>query len=64
LKRIFYYEYIFIIHYIYYSIYSWILYNEYILSENEYILGYEIMNEPWCGNTYEEPELLIPGIPS
>ncbi|XP_023338628.1 endoglycoceramidase [Eurytemora carolleeae] len=31
-------------------------------SENEYILGYEIMNEPWCGNTYEEPELLIPGV--
>ena len=45
-------------------IYSLLCHTKYILCENEYILGYEIMNEPWCGNTYEEPELLIPGIPS
>ena len=29
---------------------------------NRYVLGYEIVNEPWCGNTYEEPELLVPGV--
>jgi endoglycosylceramidase len=26
-----------------------------------FIIGYEMMNEPWAGNIYEEPKLLIPG---
>ncbi len=30
-------------------------------ADNPYVLGYEIMNEPWCGNTWQEPDLLIPG---
>jgi len=29
---------------------------------NEDVLGYEIMNEPWCGDVYEDPTLLMPGI--
>ena len=33
----------------------------YIFRENEYILGYELINEPWCGDIFEEPDLLIPG---
>merc|ERR1712038_104104 len=33
-----------------------------IFGENDYILGYEIVNEPWCGDVYEDPTLLIPGI--
>jgi hypothetical protein len=30
-------------------------------ADNPHVLGYEIMNEPWCGNTWQEPDLLIPG---
>lgn len=26
------------------------------------LLGYELINEPWCGNIYENPLLLIPGV--
>ena len=26
------------------------------------IVGYELMNEPWCGDIYEDPTLLFPGI--
>merc|ERR1719317_916283 len=31
-------------------------------AESDFILGYEIMNEPWCGDVYEDPTLLIPGV--
>lgn len=30
--------------------------------DNENIVGYELVNEPWCGNIYEDPLLLIPGV--
>jgi endoglycosylceramidase len=26
-----------------------------------YVIGYELMNEPWAGDIYQEPRLLIPG---
>jgi endoglycosylceramidase len=26
------------------------------------ILGYEIINEPWCGDIYSKPSLLLPGV--
>jgi endoglycosylceramidase len=26
------------------------------------ILGYEIINEPWAGNVYQQPSLLLPGV--
>ena len=26
------------------------------------VLGYEIINEPWCGDIYSNPEYLLPGI--
>ena len=26
-----------------------------------YLIGYELMNEPWAGDIYKEPRLLIPG---
>ena len=26
------------------------------------LLGYELMNEPWCGDIFEDPSLLFPGI--
>jgi endoglycosylceramidase len=26
-----------------------------------YVIGYELMNEPWAGDIYKEPRLLIPG---
>ena len=29
---------------------------------DEHVLGYEIMNEPWCGDVYEDPSLLVPGV--
>ena len=29
---------------------------------DENVLGYEIMNEPWCGDVYEDPTLLVPGV--
>jgi len=28
----------------------------------EEVLGYEIMNEPWCGDVFEDPTLLVPGV--
>ena len=31
-------------------------------ADNEFILGYEIINEPWCGDIYDDPTLLIPGV--
>jgi len=30
--------------------------------KNKNILGYEIINEPWAGNIYAQPSLLLPGI--
>lgn len=30
--------------------------------KNRDILGYEIINEPWAGNIYKKPSLLLPGI--
>jgi endoglycosylceramidase len=30
-------------------------------SNNPYIFGYELLNEPWCGNIYENPLLLLEG---
>lgn len=29
---------------------------------NDNVLGYELINEPFTGDTYESPELLIPGV--
>ena len=26
------------------------------------MFGYELMNEPWCGDIFEDPTLLFPGI--
>merc|ERR1719481_223307 len=31
-------------------------------ADSEVVLGYEIMNEPWCGNVYDDPTLLMPGV--
>merc|ERR1711892_238393 len=31
-------------------------------ADSEAVLGYEIMNEPWCGDIYEDPTLLVPGV--
>jgi len=31
-------------------------------NQSKFVLGYELINEPWCGDIYREPELLIPGI--
>lgn len=30
--------------------------------KNKPILGYEIINEPWCGNQYADLELMLPGV--
>jgi endoglycosylceramidase len=30
--------------------------------ESDNIIGYELLNEPWCGNIYEQPDLLVPGV--
>jgi endoglycosylceramidase len=30
-------------------------------ASSPYVIGYELMNEPWAGDVYEEPSLLIPG---
>jgi endoglycosylceramidase len=30
--------------------------------DSQYILGYELLNEPWAGNVLLEPDLLIPGV--
>jgi endoglycosylceramidase len=29
---------------------------------NEYVLGYELINEPWPGDIYFQPDLLLPGV--
>ena len=31
-------------------------------ADRESVIGYEIMNEPWCGDIYEDPTLLFPGV--
>jgi endoglycosylceramidase len=28
---------------------------------NEHVLGYELINEPWAGDVFTHPSLLIPG---
>lgn len=28
---------------------------------NPYVLGYELINEPWAGDVFKNPLLLIPG---
>lgn len=33
-----------------------------MFADNEYILGYELINEPWAGDIYDHPKLLIPGV--
>lgn len=30
--------------------------------DNDDIIGYELLNEPWCGNIYENPLLIVPGV--
>jgi endoglycosylceramidase len=29
--------------------------------DNEFVLGYELINEPWAGDVFAHPSLLIPG---
>lgn len=29
---------------------------------HDYVLGYELMNEPWAGNVLADPALLVPGV--
>merc|ERR1712154_304350 len=29
--------------------------------DNEYVMGYELINEPWYGDTVQDPLLLLPG---
>merc|ERR1719300_895457 len=31
-------------------------------AERDVVIGYELMNEPWCGDIYKDPTLLFPGI--
>ena len=31
-------------------------------SDRDMVIGYELMNEPWCGDIFEDPTLLFPGI--
>lgn len=33
-----------------------------IFSNKKNILGYELLNEPWAGNVYANPLLLLPGV--
>jgi len=33
-----------------------------VFSGYDNILGYELLNEPWCGNIYEDPLLLLEGV--
>lgn len=30
--------------------------------DNPYVIGYEIINEPWPGNFYKNPLVMIPGL--
>ena len=30
-------------------------------AERDIVIGYELMNEPWCGDIYKDPTLLFPG---
>lgn len=30
--------------------------------DNDNIIGYELINEPWAGNIFQNPTLLIPGV--
>lgn len=30
-------------------------------SSNQYVIGYDILNEPWIANIYHEPSLMWPG---
>ena len=32
------------------------------LKDNKHLIGYEMYNEPWLGDIYEKPWLLIPSI--
>lgn len=32
-----------------------------VFNSTHYVLGYELINEPWAGDVYTQPELLIPG---
>lgn len=32
------------------------------LRANQYVVGYELINEPWCGDIYKDPSLLLPGV--
>lgn len=29
--------------------------------DNQYVLGYELINEPWCGDVDKEPKVILPG---
>lgn len=31
-------------------------------ADRDIVIGYELMNEPWCGDIYKDPTLLFPGI--
>jgi endoglycosylceramidase len=33
-----------------------------LFSSSEAVLGYELINEPWCGNAFADPELLVPTV--
>jgi endoglycosylceramidase len=32
------------------------------VANNPYVLGYELINEPWAGDVISDPLLLIPGV--
>jgi endoglycosylceramidase len=43
---------------------AWADFWTYLASEfkdNEHVLGYELINEPWAGDIFSHPSLLIPG---
>merc|ERR1711936_323408 len=31
-------------------------------ADRDSVIGYEIMNDPWCGDIFEDPTLLFPGV--
>jgi endoglycosylceramidase len=31
-------------------------------SSNEAVLGYELINEPWAGDVFTDPELIVPTV--